>query len=341
MTRFSKRLLGALLALAILWTFTATAQVAAEETEPDAYQMEVVVRVDGVPITRLQLLNAVNKLLPSVSYHASIPEDRYEKARKNALDTLILTALVYKEAKEMKLDKVDPALIDADIEKIKERLPEDDTLETVLKRSDMTMADLREDIKEGIVIQQIRKDRRTEYKKLSKEMVTDAYMLDYYENNLKKFKMPKRVRLRRILVKVDPSGGQRLWSQMQKLAVDLVERARGGEDFAEMARQNSDGDRAEDGGDRGWTHVGSMMEEVDFAVSKLGVGEVSDPVMTIYGYQIMKVEDLKPGILMAFSEINKDALRKELVEKEFQRLGKAWANGLLSRAKVEYLKDLY
>ncbi len=342
MTCFSKRLLSVLLALTMLWTLSATAPIAAAEEEgPDAYQMEVIVRVDGIPISRLQLLNALNKLLPTSSYHASVPEDRYEKAQKSALDTLILTALVYKEAQEMKLDKVDPALIDADIKKIKERLPEGDTLEDVLKRSDMTMADLREDLKEGIVLQQVRKNRRAEFKKLSEETVTDTYMKEYYNNNLNKFNMPGKLKIRRILIKVDPSGGQRLWNKVQKNAVALVKKARGGEDFAEMAKENSEGPEAEDGGNVGWVHIGSLSQEVDFALSTMNKGDVSDPIMTIYGYHIIKLEDTTPSILMAFSEINKDGLKKELIEQEYKRLGNEWADGLRANAKIEYLKDLY
>ena len=88
MTCFSKRLLGALLALAMLWTFNGARHPGCgggRSCSPDAYQMEVIVRVDGIPITRLQLLNAVNKLLPAtVSYHASVsPKTDMKRPSRN------------------------------------------------------------------------------------------------------------------------------------------------------------------------------------------------------------------------------------------------------------------
>ena len=340
MTLFSKRLLGASLALALLWTCGVPGAVAAQEPEADPYRMEVIARVDGIPITRGQLLNAVNNLIPARAYHtASLPERRYEKLQTEALDNIILSALMYKEAE--KLYKVAPADIDAKIEEIKGRVPKGDTLEIALKRSNMTMEDLRGDIKKNIVVQKRYADRLKAFEKQASETVTEAILKDYYEKNLAKFMIPENIRLRNILIKADPAGGQRIWNVARKRAIALVERARAGEDFAELARQNSEEPKAAEGGDMGWADKSSLMEEVYFTVSAMKKGDTSDPIRTIYGYNVIKLEDVKPAILLTFTEIDKPQLEKKLVEKESTRLMDEWKNGLRNKAKIEHLKSLY
>ncbi len=343
MSLFSKRLLGAFLALALLWTCAGPDPVAAEEeATADPYQMEVIVRVDGIPITRLQLLNTINKLIPMRSYHASVPEDLYEEIQQEAMDSLILSTLIYKKAKEKKLDKADQADIDAQIEEIKGRVPKGDTLEMVLKRSNLTMEELREDLKKSIVVNKRRKDQQEIFKKQASETVTEPLLKDFYERNLSRFKIPKKMLVKNILIKTDPSASQRVWNEARKRAITLTERARAGEDFAELAKQNSEGPRAAEGGDMGWVPAGSLIEELDFAATAMKKGEISDPIMTIYGYHVIKLEDNTLTTLTKFAKIDKEKLKKELEEKESKRLEKAWESDLRSNAKIEQLtRDLY
>ena len=343
MACFSKRLPGASLALALLWTFAGPGPVLAQEPKADPYKTEVIARADGIPITRAELLNAVNRLIPGRAYHAaSIPEYRYEEVQQEALDNLILGALIYKEAKAKKLGKADPADIGAKIEEIKGRVPEGETLETLLKRSNMTMEDLKEDLNKSIVIQKKIEERTGVFKKLSSETVTEPYLKDYYEENLARFRIPAKILLRNILIKVDSSSSQRVWNEAREKTVELVKRARAGEDFAELARQNSEGPRAAEGGDMGWAQRGSLMEELDFAAYSMKKGEISDTIMTIYGYQVIKLEDTTPATLREFSDIDKPKLKKKLEKREYTRLMDEWKSGLRSNAKIERLnKDLY
>ena len=341
MACFSKRLPGASLALALLWTFAGPGPVLAQEPKADPYKTEVIARADGIPITRAELLNAVNRLIPGRAYHAaSIPEYRYEEVQQEALDNLILGALIYKKAK--KLDKTDPADIGAKIEEIKGRIPEGDTLETILKRSNMTMEDLKEDLEKSIVIQKVVEERTEAFKKLSSETVTEPYLKDYYEENLARFRIPAKILLRNILIKVDSSSSQRVWNEARKKTIELVKRARAGEDFAELARQNSEGPRAAEGGNMGWVQRGGLMDELGFAAYAMKKGEISGAIMTIYGYHVIKLEDATPATLMKFADIDKPKLKKKLEEREYTRLMGEWKSELRSNAKIERLnKDLY
>ncbi|MBI5238353.1 MAG: peptidylprolyl isomerase [Deltaproteobacteria bacterium] len=299
---------------------------------------EVILRVNGRGFTRENLDIAVNNLMPMTSFHGSISNERLHALRKTAVEGMVNDELVYRAAKEEKMDagKMD---INAEIESLKKNLPKGQTLEKVLKNSKMTMAELREHFRRKLAIKAMSKKKADEFRKTAEETVTEAYMEDYYKKNLDKFKEPEQYHLRSILIKADPAGGQRIWNEAHKKAMDIAKKARGGEDFAKLAIQYSQDANASNGGDMGWAHKGSFLEEIDAAASNMKAGGVSDPVMTLYGYHVLKLEAKKPPVQRKFSELNKENLRKELTEKERKRLDNAWMDGLRTSANIEYLSE--
>jgi foldase protein PrsA len=80
----------------------------------------------------------------------------------------------------------------------------------------------------------------------------------------------------------------------KKKADEIYARAKAGEDFAKLAQENSqDPGTAANGGDLGFFGKGKMVPEFEEAAFKLNVGEISEPVRTVYGYHIIKVTDKK------------------------------------------------
>ena len=79
--------------------------------------------------------------------------------------------------------------------------------------------------------------------------------------------------------------------EVRRTAQRLVEQIRGGIAFASIARQFSQGATAASGGEIGWIQSGSLPEEVDAALGKLGRGEVSDPIRTTGGFYIVRLAD--------------------------------------------------
>ena len=76
--------------------------------------------------------------------------------------------------------------------------------------------------------------------------------------------------------------------EAKKKATALVARARGGADFADLAKKHSDGPSAPKGGDLGKFQRGAMVKPFADAAFALNVGDVSDVVETPFGFHVIK-----------------------------------------------------
>jgi peptidyl-prolyl cis-trans isomerase SurA len=79
--------------------------------------------------------------------------------------------------------------------------------------------------------------------------------------------------------------------EVRRTAQRLVEQIRGGAPFPAIARQFSQGTTAAAGGEVGWVQPGTLTEEVEASLRQLKRGEVSDPVRTVSGYYIVRLND--------------------------------------------------
>jgi peptidyl-prolyl cis-trans isomerase D len=145
--------------------------------------------------------------------------------------------------------------------------------------------------------------------------------------------LDKQVRARHILIKVDENATEEQKSAAKARASALAARAKKGEDFAQLAKQNSeDQGSAKKGGDLGWNPKGRMVKEFDDVQFALKPGEISDPVQSPFGYHVIKVEGAREG------DVPVDEAKRELAEKMYKtsraaELAKTAANDALAKLK--------
>ena len=127
--------------------------------------------------------------------------------------------------------------------------------------------------------------------------VSDAEVEAYYKEHAAEFDEPKRLRVSHVLVRVPPVGGSEAENAAKAKVEDVIKRAKGGEDFAKLAREISeDKASAVQGGDLGFVGAGELVAPFEQAAFALKKGEISAaPVRTPFGYHAIRVLDIKEG----------------------------------------------
>jgi len=119
--------------------------------------------------------------------------------------------------------------------------------------------------------------------------------------------------------------------EARKKAQELLERARKGEDFAKLAKENSDDPGSKDkGGEYDFFGRGRMVPEFDKAAFALKPGEISDLVETQFGIHIIKLEERRA----AGAPDEDQKVRQQIVDKLKQEKLEARINEIAKDSSV-------
>jgi peptidyl-prolyl cis-trans isomerase D len=144
----------------------------------------------------------------------------------------------------------------------------------------------------------------------------------YYDLHQERFKIPGRVRLREILIKVDPQDPADKVEEKRKRAEAILEKAKKTKDFGSLAKQYSESITASKGGDLGWVQRGMLDEQTERALFSIKAGEVSEIVRGRDGFQIFKAEEMVDEKQKPLDEVKDQilqTLRKEKIKAEASR----------------------
>ncbi|MGZ4886704.1 MAG: SurA N-terminal domain-containing protein, partial [Candidatus Aminicenantales bacterium] len=115
--------------------------------------------------------------------------------------------------------------------------------------------------------------------------IQDAEIQKYYKDNISQFKEPEKLRVSRVWLPFTAKDKEAVLAQ----ARDVLRKAQGGADFAELAKTYSKDDKAKTGGDWGPADWRSLSAKETEAAGKLELGKISDIVETDTGAAILKV----------------------------------------------------
>jgi peptidyl-prolyl cis-trans isomerase D len=152
----------------------------------------------------------------------------------------------------------------------------------------------------------------------------------YYNDNIELFSTPEQVRASHILFKTEGKDEAAVKAAAEKALAE----ARGGADFAELAKKYSeDESNAKLGGDLDYFGRGRMVPEFDEAVFAAQPGLLPELVKTGYGFHVIKVVDRKAGSTRTFDEV-KAQIREQLVGEKAQRQADARAEEVAKEIKA-------
>lgn len=157
--------------------------------------------------------------------------------------------------------------------------------------------------------------------------VTQEDILEYYDSHVSEFRVPKQVRARHVLIKVDQTAANDAVEKAREQAKKVAGLAQGGEDFAKLAKEYSQGPSGATGGDLGFFKRTDMVAPFADKAFAMQAGEISDPVRTQFGWHVIKVEEIKEAQVKTPDQVNaqiskrlQDAATKNLAYEQADRV---------------------
>ncbi len=160
--------------------------------------------------------------------------------------------------------------------------------------------------------------------------VTDAGLHAYYDQVApERYTDPERRRAAHILIEAGGDDAAAL-----KKAEDIAARARAGEDFARLARENSADIGSKDkGGDLDWGTRDAYVAPFADALFAMQKGEIRGPVKTDFGYHVIRLDDVQPAHQRSFEDVRaeleadyrKDQAQSAFYEKSQQLADESFA----------------
>jgi peptidyl-prolyl cis-trans isomerase D len=168
-------------------------------------------------------------------------------------------------------------------------LPYELLYERIKSEVNVTMEDAREDF--------INKNNQAEAKiiffdpkKITDVEASDAEISAYYKEHKEDYKRDPARKYKYIKIPVEASEADK---NLAKTRIDEIYEMVTAENFAEIARENSEGPSAPDGGNLDWFGRGKMVKEFDEMVFKMQPGDISKPILTQFGWHIIHKRDAR------------------------------------------------
>lgn len=294
----------------------------------------VVAIVDDEVITSLDLDRAIRRLkmdlarMEAMQRGGGVPP---AQIRRMALERMIDDKIFAKEVKKAGLVVHDQEL-DHYIDRIKRsnKLSDEDFVAS-LSRQGMTLKEYREDLRRDIL-----KQRLINQKVQKHVVISDAEVEKYYKDNYDQFQNMDDVNMMAIFLRVDPQGGLNAENAVRQQAENILEKIKGGEDFAKMAQKYSQGPGAERGGRLGPVKANDLLPSMRQALGELKPGQVSEVLQIPQGFVIMKLIDRSGDKGLALEEV-KEQIRSKLSQQKTEQLFKDWMKQLRSENYVKIL----
>ncbi len=151
---------------------------------------------------------------------------------------------------------------------------------------------------------------------MSKFEASEEEAKKYFEDNKQDFTQEHEVHARHILFNLDEKAPQEEVEKVKAKAQAVLEKANDGEDFAELAKEYSQGPSASTGGDLGFFGKGAMVKPFEEAAFTLKAGEIYPQlVRTKFGFHIIKAEEVKEEIQKSFDDVKEEVIEKVRTEK--------------------------
>jgi len=315
-----------LLAMILL---VAAGPAGAQKATPEKTSPDKAATVNGTVIPKQTLEREVRLFTDRmVRQGQQVPDVQVPVLRNEILDSLIDQELLYQDSQKEHM-QVEKKAVDDKYDEIKKRFKTEQEFKDAIAKMGVTEAEIRSQLKKGLAIDELLKA-----KVVKDVQVTEAEAKKYYDAHTDQFKQAEQVKASHILVKVAPDASDEKKAEAKKKIEEAQEKLKGGEDFAAVASEYSEGPSKSQGGELPYFERGQMVKPFEDAAFALEVGQLSGIVETQFGYHIIKVEEKKPETTLSFND-EKDKIEQFLKKQKTRDKIEAYVEGLRKNAKID------
>jgi peptidyl-prolyl cis-trans isomerase SurA len=312
---------------------------------------EIVARVNNQIITLSEFQRSKDQLKDDAKQQDAANADKlFSDREKDVLRDLIDLQLLLEKGKDLGITGDTDLIKRLDQMRKEMKLESMEDLEKAASSQGISFEDFKQNMRNQIVREKVIGEEVGQ--RLS---ITPDEQQKFYDEHKGEMEQPESVRLSEILVapekpaaKPAAGAGQDAAKQADDTAAltaaeakanDLLKQIKGGASFEDVAKKNSMGASAAQGGDLGVFKRGMLAKELEDKTFGMKTGEVSDVVRTKQGYIILKVTDHQQAGIPSM----KDATPKIMDALYYQKLQPALRTYLTKLREDAYIdiKDGY
>jgi len=265
---------------------------------------EIIARVNNQIITRSEYVHSKEELKKEAQQQDPVNAEKLVAERdKDVLRDLIDQELLLAKGKDLGITADTEVIKKLDEMRKDMKLDSMEELEKAAQSQGVSFEDFKQNLRNQIITQQV----------IGKEVGSRLVIAKddekkFYDEHKADMEQPEMIRLSEILVSTDAKPNDssdeanRLQAAQAK-ADDLLAQIRNGAKFDEVAKKNSDGPTAAQGGDLGEFKRGTLAKELEDKTFVMKPNDVSDVIRTKQGFVILKVTEHHNAGVPPLSEI--------------------------------------
>jgi peptidyl-prolyl cis-trans isomerase SurA len=251
---------------------------------------EIVARVNNEIISYSEYQKAESELHQEVTQDCQgCPQDRlatmYEDRQKNLLRDQIDQALLEQRAKDMGISVETDVIKRLDQVRLQNNFASMEALQAAVEGQGLSWEDYKANFRNQLMTQEVIRREVGQRVDIGHDDVQK-----YYDEHKDEFVRPEQVLLSDIFLSTEGKTPEQV-EVIHKKAIDLLARLKKGDDFAELAKRNSEGPTAKDGGELGAFERGQLSKQLEDTVFAMNKNQLSDVIQTKTGFEILKVYD--------------------------------------------------
>ncbi len=258
---------------------------------------DIVARVNDQIISRSDYERAVQDLDQQARQQGwsqpQILEQKHELLR-NLIDQQLLIS----KGKELGITGENELVRRLDEIRKQNHLESLEDLQKAAESQGVSYEDFKANIRNNIITSQVIRDEVGRHISIS-----PSELERYYEEHKQEFDRPEQVHLSEILIPTANPDDSAEVAAAQKKADDLEAQLKSGANFAALAKAESKGPTAAQGGDLGDFRRGQLAKVLEDQTFNLNAGQFTAPIRTKQGFVILKVTQHTPGGLQPFKNV--------------------------------------